>query len=248
MFDPPDHSHLTDEQIHQYLFGDLPETDSAHLQSCDICQSEMESFRRTVDHLAQWSAPPRPADYGSLVWRRLAAQIAQPRKPLWRTPAVLGWSSAVACGIAVVLIVLIPHRQPAIIQPPPIARIPISERLLQVAVQDHVRRAASLLTKLESQPEKGAANRSDRASEWEAISNLVAENRLYRQTAEQEDDRQQVQLLTDLERPLSPSSTIRESHQRQTSRLRKKARNGNPGQPNSLKPIRRRPIPRSATG
>jgi hypothetical protein len=202
MFDPPQHLHLTDEQMFHYLYGDLLETEKEHLESCGVCQSEIESFRRTLDHLAQWSAPPRSADYGNFVWRRLITQIAAPRKPLWSRPVVLGWFSLVATGLAAVLIVLIPHHQSGANPSSPVRRVPVSERLLQVAVQDHVRRASSLFAKLENQPGTGTANQSERASEWEAISNLIAENRLYRQTAEQEDDRHAVQLLTDLETAL----------------------------------------------
>jgi hypothetical protein len=77
------------------------------------------------------------------------------------------------------------------------AGAPASERLLDIAVQDHVRRATSLLTRIEDQPER-AVEGLDR----DAINNLVAENRLYRQTAEQEKDRKTEQLLSDLETAL----------------------------------------------
>lgn len=111
-----------------------------------------------------------------------------------------GWT-ALAASIALFAVALFAFRKRAptvpVSQPTFAASAQASERLLDIAVQDHVRRAASLLTRIEDEPQQAVKN-----AEKDAINDLVAENRLYRQTAEQENDRNTAQLLGDLETAL----------------------------------------------
>jgi hypothetical protein len=131
-----------------------------------------------------------------------------------------GWAAA-AASVALftwALVMFRGHMPMVRVSPQPFKSAPASERLLDIAVQDHVRRAASLLTRIEDQPQQAA-----KGTERAAINNLVAENRLYRQTAEQENDRSTAQLLGDLETALVvlkhdptrlPVSDVRELKQR----------------------------------
>lgn len=202
MLDPQDRPHLTEEQILQHFYAGLTAAESDHLKSCRTCLSEMESLQRTLDHLSQWTPPPRAADYGACVWARISARRVTRARSSKMRPALLGWAALIAAAVAVAILLLIPKHGRFIPPSPPVAAIPVSERLLQIAVQDHVRRATLLLATLETQPGKGLVKPSQRTAEREAINNLVAENRLYRQTAEQEDDLRTAQLLTDLETAL----------------------------------------------
>jgi hypothetical protein len=200
MFEEQDTFHLTDDQVLQLLSGNADDREKEHLEACEICQAELESYRRTLDHLSLWTPPARPAAYGQSIWRQIAPAVRLRARSQNRRRWVVRWA-ALAASIALFAVALhtLRERTRTVHMPSPTftASAPASERLLDIAVQDHVRRATSLLTRIEDQPER-AVKGLDR----DAINNLVAENRLYRQTAEQEKDRKTEQLLSDLETAL----------------------------------------------
>ena len=216
MFEEQDQIHLTEAQALQILSGNAGDRAKKHLATCEICQAEMESYRRTLDHVSRWVPPVRNADYGQFVWRQIGPAVRlrarRQRRRRWMLGAGLAASIAV---FAVALYTSHEQRLTVPVSPQSLAANPAaSERLLNIAVQDHVRRATSLLTRIEDQPEHAMEG-----FERDAISNLVAENRLYRQTAEQENDRKTAQLLGDLETALVvlkhdparlPASDVRE--------------------------------------
>ena len=199
MFDERDQTHLTEDQALQILTGNTSDREREHLAACEICQAEVDSYRRTLDHVSLWTPPSRPVDYGQSVWRQIAPTVRLRARSQRRRRWMLG--AALAASLAVFAVALYTSREqkPTVhVSPQSLAaNPPASERLLDVAVQDHVRRATSLLTRIEDQPEHAV-----KGFERDAISNLVAENRLYRQTAEQENDRKTAQLLSDLETAL----------------------------------------------
>ncbi|MFZ0594775.1 MAG: hypothetical protein WAM39_30230, partial [Bryobacteraceae bacterium] len=75
MLEPKEHGHLSEEQIVQFALEMAGDEESRHLQGCELCRSEAESYRRTLAHLGHWSAPGRAPDYGYEVWRKLAPQV-----------------------------------------------------------------------------------------------------------------------------------------------------------------------------
>ncbi|MGA8597823.1 MAG: hypothetical protein WB676_24165 [Bryobacteraceae bacterium] len=201
MLEPKEHGHLSEEQIVQFALEMAGDEESRHLQGCELCRSEAESYRRTLAHLGHWSAPGRAPDYGYEVWRKLAPQVR--RRARWLRPAVWGWATVAAVGALLALTLLVPRHGT---MPNRLAQgtesVAVPARLLQAAVKDHVQRADQLLSQIETQSGERAVTRLDVASEREAIRDLIAENRLYRQTAEQEDDRRTAGLLADLETAL----------------------------------------------
>lgn len=200
MFEEQDTFHLTDDQVLHLLTGNAGDREKEHLETCEFCQAEVDSYRRTLDHVSLWAPPARSAGYGQSVWRRITPAVRLRARSQKRRRWVMG-SAALAASIvffAIALYVFHEHINTVPVSTPSfIADAPASERLLDLAVQDHVRRAASLLTRIEDQP-----HHTVEGPERNAINNLVAENRLYRQTAEQENDRKTAQLLSDLETAL----------------------------------------------
>lgn len=201
MSEAREHGHLSDEQIVQFVLEMACDEEIRHVQGCGLCSAEAESYRRTLTHLARWSAPERPPDYGYEVWRKLRPRMR--RKTRRPRPAVWGWATAAAVGALVALLLLVPRPRTVPSRSNRTTETaPVPARLLQAAVRDHVRRADRLLSQIEVESDEGTMNRRDLASEREAIRDLIAENRLYRQTAEQEDDRKTAGLLADLETAL----------------------------------------------
>ena len=201
MLERKEHGHLSDEQIVQFALGMAGDEEARHVQGCNFCSAEAESYRRTLAHLGRWSAPERPRDYGSEVWRKLRPQVR--RQMRWRKPAVWGWVAAGAVAAVVAITLQLPR--PAAIQNQPVqgmesAAVPAG--LLQAAVSDHVRRTDWLLSQIETESDRSTMNRRDLVSERDAIHDLIVENRLYRQTAEQEDDPKIAAMLADLETAL----------------------------------------------
>jgi hypothetical protein len=198
--EPKEHGHLSDEQIVQYVLETAGDEETRHLYACEHCRAEAESYRRTLRHLDRWSAPERPPDYGSLVWRKLRPQVERRPAFRWLGRPAWGWASLAAVGALVALALLVSTRRHSNPSPPSLGVQSATppERLLQAAVKEHVEHAELLLSEIETR----ATSRSDPGSERQAIRDLVEANRLYRQTAEQEDDRKTADLLADLETAL----------------------------------------------
>lgn len=201
MSDAREQGHLNDEQIVQFVLEIAGEEEAKHVEGCEFCSGEADSYRRTLGHLDRWNTPERPADYGRDVWRKLRPRLRQrARRP---KPSVWGWATAAAVGTLAAAMFLITRPSTIPKHAPQAAEsAPVPARLLQAAVRDHVRRADRLLSQIEIEPTEGTAKHRDSASEREAIRDLIAENRLYRQTAEQEDDQKTAGLLADLETAL----------------------------------------------
>lgn len=189
--------HLGDDQIIALLHGATTEQEASHLQNCSKCRSEFEAYEATLQCLNQWSAPERDAAYGGRVWRQIADRIPRRRGLRWISVPVAAWAAVAVCG-AVLLVGSLLRQKPRESAPAPgvEAQAPAhSHGLLNAALEDHLERASILLTSVLN--ERGTyAKVSD---EDEQLDDLIAENRLYRQTAEQQNDLETAALLSDVE-------------------------------------------------
>jgi hypothetical protein len=69
-------------------------------------------------------------------------------------------------------------------------------RLLDTALEDHIERTSALLAEVEN---ARGDQTSELLGEHDSLRDLIAENRLYRETAEQQQDRRTAALLSELE-------------------------------------------------
>lgn len=189
-------THPSEEQLVLQYYGESDEGAAleAHLQSCASCSAAFDALRRVMDAMNDLPVPERGSSYGSEVWWRVRGRLAKRR-------AVSYW--AAAAGIAAMLVVAffagqISHQKT---RPAVAAGIPgqVRERILLVAVGDHLERSQMVLAELvNAKPDTGL----DISGEQQRAADLISENRLYRQTALQSGDTGVANVLDELERVL----------------------------------------------
>lgn len=171
-----------------------------HLASCTECAERLRVLGRTLSLASLPEAPERGEDYGARVWERLRPQLGlpQPRptvvpmRPRFLPRAA--WFLALAA--ALVLAFLLGRRFPD--QPQPLSA-EVRERVLLVAVGDHLERSQMVLVELVNAPAGEAMNvKAQRVFADE----LVSANRLYRQSAARSGEPALTAVLEELERVL----------------------------------------------
>jgi hypothetical protein len=174
-----------------------------HLDACLPCRGRMAGIRRFFDLVEAEPVPERGEAYGRDVWRRIAARLPERPRPGWRlvfAPPRLAFAGALA---AIALAAFLAGRISRSAEPPAAATVSQTrERILLVTVGDHLERSQAVLIELLHAPAEGPVAESDRARARE----LLAANRLYRQTAASAGERGVSDVLEDLERVLLEAS------------------------------------------
>ncbi|MGO4884300.1 MAG: hypothetical protein ACLP59_26285 [Bryobacteraceae bacterium] len=197
-------NHLTEEQLVLYYYGEGDGSPAVreHLDACESCRADYEGLQRVLNVVDSAPVPERGADYGAQVWNRLqpALRRDRPRGLSWlRLPwfSQRRWASAALVATLIVAAFLAgryyPKAQPAT-QTANAGQV--RERILLVAVGDHLDRSQAVLLELVNARPGEPLNV---ASERERAGDLVAENRLYRQTAARTGDTRVASVLDDLE-------------------------------------------------
>jgi len=189
-------SHLTDEELVLHHFGEAEDPAAvAHLAECAACRDALEALRRDLEAVPVPEPPERGADYGAQVWARLRPQLeAAPRRPAARRRVWAPIGLAASLVLAFLLGRHWPHEAPA----------PVSaaarERILLVAVGDHLERSEMLLVELVNAGADGQP--VDISAQQQYAEELVGANRLYRQTVVRAGEPGMASLLDELERLL----------------------------------------------
>lgn len=205
-------NHLSEEELILHYYGETDRADEtrvdAHLAACGECQTAKAQLHRVLT-LVETAAPveARPG-FERDVWARLEPQLdanaAGTRKTLFWFPQ---W--ALAGGVAALVLVAFMAGRftggvPAadLVEATPSSGAPAEaspDRVLHAAVGDHLDRTQMMLTELVNTD----VDQADMfAGEQERASDLVAINRLIRQSAAQSGDAGVVDVLEDLERVL----------------------------------------------
>jgi hypothetical protein len=179
--------------LHHYGEGD-PESIEQHLAGCDACREEREAIRRLLAAVPEDSVPERGEDYGARVWERLRPQLAAGRR--WGGPRRFWIPAALAASLLVAFLL---GRHTAAPPEGAGASSPVRERILLVAVGEHLERSQMVLAELVNAP---AEPPTDLRSEQRFAAALVPENRLYRQALERSGESGLSDVLGDLERVL----------------------------------------------
>ena len=194
-------NHPNEEQFVLYYYGEQGAGDSveAHLHECEACRRTYQNLQLVLNSVNAFPVPERPANYGEAVWKRVAQQTGAARKHgflgAWR---ILAWAPVMA--LLLTLAFLTGRYWPAKPQAPVVAQATVRERILLVAVGDHLERSQMVLAELTHAP--GGRGQIDISQEQKTAADLLDTNRLYRQTANETGDRAVESVLDELERVL----------------------------------------------
>jgi hypothetical protein len=203
--------HLADDELVLYHYhdgGDI-ETAKRHLASCAECRSRLAAIEEVLKLVVAPSVPERGPDYGSEVWNRIRAELPDltTPQPWWAPIPHWAWAGAVAALVVVVFLLGRYSSQKqspvnvatnaGVTTAPPAQQV--RERVLLLAVGDHLDRTQMLLMELTHASDPGEIDIS--GGRQRAVE-LVNANRLYRTTAQKVGDATIVTLLDELERVL----------------------------------------------
>jgi hypothetical protein len=199
-------THISEEQLVLLYYGEAADAApiESHLSECEQCRAEYRAVQTVLNTVDSAPVPERGADYGSAVWKRIERRAGARSRGLGsvlRLPRWFGWWmwAPVAAGLLVLAFFAgrISRRPEA---PTTIASGQVRERILLVAVGDHLERSQMVLAEISNAPSgKGKIDISD---EQRMAEDLLDSNRLYRQTANSTGEKGMANVLDDLERML----------------------------------------------
>jgi len=197
-------NHPSEEDLVLHLYGEADESDflRKHLESCARCREELAVLRQVLAEVDEMTPPERPSDYGARVWERVSKELPRAK----RAPSYY-WLGAAAAVLAVAFLA-----GRLTVPPSPVDRArtgQIRERILLVALSDHLEQSQVLLLEVVNRDDGSASPIApfDRARAGE----LLQASRLYRQTAYQVGEVAAADVLEDLERILLDMSQGPES-------------------------------------
>lgn len=191
--------HLSQDDLVLQYYGEHSDPGVAqHLAACEECRASLDGLKQVLDAMDGLEAPEPHESYESRMWHRIAPQLAQPPARWWT-----GWFAprplVAAAAMAALLIGAFlagrvsQRRQMAGLS------APVRERILLVAVGEHLERSQMILAELVNNESKGPV---DITGEQQRAEDLASENRLYRQAALKSGDRAVSSVLDELERVL----------------------------------------------
>lgn len=199
-------NHLSEQDLVLHFYGDAPKSAELerHLAECATCAAEFAQLRATLSWI-QFPVPERAPDYEAQLWSTLRPRLEEAsarKRPFWA--AVLQpqrWAIAGALAVLILAAFFAGRHWPD--KSKQIATGPTptlnKDRVLMVAVGDHLDRTEMILVELVNTKPEGNV---DISAERDLAANLVNENRLYRQTAQRDKDPEIAGVLDQLERVL----------------------------------------------
>jgi hypothetical protein len=199
--------HLTEQEIvlHHYHDDESPAAVAEHLLACDLCRAEYNSIRKVLALVDEMPVPERGNGYGEQVWSRLRWKLGNERNRTrsWHTALAAAAVLAIAFFAGVLWRgrsggqAIAPVQQKAETAASPITQPEKpQDRVLLVVVTDHLDTSERMLTEVANADTSKGLNLGD---EQKRAAELVAFNRIYRQSALQHGDDRLASLLADLE-------------------------------------------------
>lgn len=195
--------HLDEEDLILYYYGEQSAGVEEHLGECEACRNSYHTLQHVLNSVDSLRVPERAADYEAQVWRAVESRLPRRRSfgPRWFTWRPLLAAAAMA-GLLIAAFLAGRNWQRTSSKPAvATADSQVRERVLMVAVGDHLERSQTVLVELANAgtPRSGPV---DISYEQRAAQDLVESNRLYRQTAASAGDDATANLLDELERVL----------------------------------------------
>ncbi|HEX8838654.1 MAG TPA: hypothetical protein VF748_17055 [Candidatus Acidoferrum sp.] len=197
--------HITEEELIAYKEGVAAQRAviAQHLAACEECRAELERIEAVLAALDTLPVPSPGDDYGRHVWQQIAPRLPERPARWWQewfeTKRLAAMGTLAAIMVAAFLLGRYSKDRAT---PDVIAnKEQIRERVLVVAVGDHLNKSEMFLVELSNaQPNPSSEKLVNISAEQRRAEDLLEENRLYRQTALQEGDQVMASTLDELER------------------------------------------------
>ena len=213
--------HLSDDDLVLHYYGEMERADEAragsHLEACHECRENYGRLQRVMAFVDSAPAVDAPDGFERIAWARLEPSLRSERRGWFRsvllTPAYVAFAAGVVVLVGAAFMAgRMMSKAPAATVVAAKAAEQVRERILLVDLGEHLDRSQMVLVELVSADDKGTV---DISSERARAEQLVAANRLYRQTAVSTGDAATASVLDDLERVLvdiaaSPSTMSQE--------------------------------------
>lgn len=195
--------HLTEEQLVAHYYGETKSEAEAHLRECGECRAELRSLEQVLALAEAEPAPERGEEYGGQVWMRIRARLPEhPPKYAWgglfiKFPRWTWAPVAAMLLLGAFLIGRYTQGEPPVMDKGKIAGVDsnlVKQHVILVALGDHIDRSQMVLLEL--------TNATDASGDKERVRELLADNRLYRQTALENKEPATAAVLEELERIL----------------------------------------------
>src|SRR5579864_1578634 len=199
-------NHLSEEQIVLHYYGDTEEASEVerHLAACPDCRAEFARVQSMLQQIEPLEVPEPAAGFEEKTWLNLRDHLPEKESFLRRMfkPSAPKWAFA---GVMALLLVAafvagrfwpragepVAQQQPSQVNP---------QRVVLVAVGDHLERSQMLLVEIMNTDTKGPINFSTEQTE---ARELLDSNHLYRVSSQQAGDPQVARLLDQLGRVLA---------------------------------------------
>ena len=198
-------NHLSEEQIVLHYYGDAEETAEVerHLAACAECRAEFARVQSTLQQIEPLEVPEPAAGFEEKTWLNLRDRLPEKGSFLKRLfGAQQKWALAGAMVVLLATAFLAgrfwPRPGQQVAQQSPSQVNP--QRVVLVAVGDHLERSQMLLVEIMNADTKGPINFS---SEQAQARDLLDSNHLYRVSSQQAGDPQVARLLDQLGRVLA---------------------------------------------
>ncbi len=200
------HPSADDLVLYHYGEADDQEALEVHLAGCAACRATLGRVRVALAAVRPEEPPDRGADYGARVWERLQPRLGPPRmgrraRTGWLlgahglTPRRVVFAGALAASLVLAFLLGRQYPRPG----GEGTSGPVRERILLVAVGDHLERSQVVLLELLNADPKGPL---DVRAEQRSAEDLLAANRLYRLAAVRTGEPGVARVLEELERVL----------------------------------------------
>jgi hypothetical protein len=206
--------HPDEDSLVLHYYGELDATEesatAAHLASCRDCHRQYTRLQRVLAAVNTLPSPALPDGFERTVWARLEPALPQPRawwSRLFVAPPNLAWAATIVLLVATAFFAgrLSHEEEPG---SPALTAEQIREGVLLTDLNEHLHRSQTMLIELVSGGEIDSDESAvDVRPERDRAEELVAANRLYRQTASESGDGAVGELLDDLERLLVELAT-----------------------------------------
>ena len=199
--------HMSEEELIAYREGVVEQRAaiSEHLAACQECRLELERIEAILAALDSLPVPDPGADYGRRVWQQIAPRLPEKRERWWMPfvqPRRL-WATGAIVALIAAAFVAGRFTKKGPVEDNIASKEQVRERVLVVAVGEHLGRSEMMLIELtNAEPKNPAQKQVNISAEQRRAEDLLQENRLYRQTALQEGDTRVVSMLDELERVL----------------------------------------------